>query len=54
MERAVLDQLADYFKRRLAGYPTSLSEDELMVSLDLENLLMVESLSITGGALIDI
>ncbi|XP_050233833.1 ribulose-1,5 bisphosphate carboxylase/oxygenase large subunit N-methyltransferase, chloroplastic [Mercurialis annua] len=32
MERAVLDQLAGYFKRRLAGYPTSLSEDELMLA----------------------
>ncbi|WCJ27501.1 Rubisco methyltransferase family protein [Euphorbia peplus] len=32
MERAVLDQLADYFKRRLAGYPTSLSEDELLLA----------------------
>ncbi|KAJ4822538.1 hypothetical protein Tsubulata_043422 [Turnera subulata] len=28
MERAVLDQLADYFRGRLTGYPTSLSEDE--------------------------
>lgn len=32
MERAVLDQLADYFKGRLAGYPTSLSEDELTLT----------------------
>ncbi|EEF50946.1 conserved hypothetical protein [Ricinus communis] len=32
MEQAVLDQLADYFKRRLAGYPTSLNEDELMLA----------------------
>lgn len=31
MERAVLDQLADYFKSRLAGYPTTLAEDESMV-----------------------
>lgn len=31
MERAVLDQLADYFTRRLAGYPTTLSEDESLV-----------------------
>lgn len=31
MERAVLDQLVDYFMNRLAGYSTSLSEDELMV-----------------------
>ncbi|KAK7333490.1 hypothetical protein VNO80_30264 [Phaseolus coccineus] len=30
MERAVLDQLADYFKTRLAGYPTMLAEDESM------------------------
>lgn len=28
MERAVLDQLSDYFKARLAGYPTTLSEDD--------------------------
>ncbi|KAL9665703.1 hypothetical protein QQ045_000022 [Rhodiola kirilowii] len=28
MERAVLDQLADYLKNRLAGYPTSMSEDD--------------------------
>lgn len=32
MERAVLDQLADYFKARLAGYPTTLSEDEAMLT----------------------
>ncbi|KAF2316460.1 hypothetical protein GH714_041801 [Hevea brasiliensis] len=32
MEQAVLDQLVDYFTRRLDGYPTSLSEDELMIS----------------------
>lgn len=32
MERAVLDQLADYFKARLAGYPATLSEDEAMVT----------------------
>lgn len=31
MERAVLDQLADYFKTRLSGYPTTLAEDESMV-----------------------
>ena len=31
MERAALDQLADYFKARLAGYPTTLAEDESMV-----------------------
>lgn len=31
MERAVLDQLADYFKTRLTGYPTTLAEDESMV-----------------------
>ncbi|KAH9792101.1 Rubis-subs-bind domain-containing protein [Citrus sinensis] len=29
---AVLDQLADYFKARLAGYPTTLSEDEAMLT----------------------
>ncbi|CAN0925256.1 Actin-histidine N-methyltransferase [Linum grandiflorum] len=32
MERAVLDQLAEYFNRRLALYPTSLSEDESMLA----------------------
>ncbi|KAH9743652.1 Rubis-subs-bind domain-containing protein [Citrus sinensis] len=32
MERAVLDQLADYFKARLAGYPATLSEDEAMLT----------------------
>ncbi|CAA0824556.1 Rubisco methyltransferase family protein, partial [Striga hermonthica] len=31
MERAVLDQLAEYFIKRLAGYPTTLSEDENML-----------------------
>lgn len=31
MERAVLKQLSDYFKSRLARYPTSLSEDEALV-----------------------
>lgn len=33
MERAVLEQLANYFETRLAGYPTKLSEDEFLVSL---------------------
>ncbi|CAK9186972.1 unnamed protein product [Ilex paraguariensis] len=33
MERAVLDQLAAYFETRLAGYPTTLSEDESLVIL---------------------
>ncbi|KAL5186819.1 [Fructose-bisphosphate aldolase]-lysine N-methyltransferase, chloroplastic [Glycine soja] len=32
MERAALDQLADYFKARLAGYPTILAEDESMLT----------------------
>lgn len=32
MERAVLDQLADYFKRRLTGYPTTLSEDDSLLA----------------------
>ena len=31
MEQAVLDQLADYFKTRLAGYPTTMAEDESLV-----------------------
>ncbi|XP_008807527.1 ribulose-1,5 bisphosphate carboxylase/oxygenase large subunit N-methyltransferase, chloroplastic-like [Phoenix dactylifera] len=31
MERAVLDQLVGYFEARLAGYPTTLSEDEDML-----------------------
>lgn len=37
MERAVLDQLADYFRTRLAGYPTTLSEDDSLVILALSN-----------------
>ncbi|XP_072980955.1 ribulose-1,5 bisphosphate carboxylase/oxygenase large subunit N-methyltransferase, chloroplastic [Typha angustifolia] len=32
MERAVFDQLVDYFTSRLAGYPTTLSEDEAMLA----------------------
>ncbi|CAF2347476.1 unnamed protein product [Brassica napus] len=32
MERAVLDQLADYFMRRLAGYPTTLKEDDALLA----------------------
>lgn len=32
MERAVLDQLADFFKTRLAGYPTTLIEDEALLA----------------------
>ncbi|TYI54426.1 hypothetical protein E1A91_D11G074000v1 [Gossypium mustelinum] len=32
MERAVLAQLADYFNRRLAGYLTTLNEDESLLS----------------------
>lgn len=32
MERAMLEQVADYFKRRLAGYPTTLSEDESLLT----------------------
>lgn len=37
MERAVLDQLSDYFKARLACYPTTLSEDEaLLADADLD------------------
>ncbi|GFP84928.1 histone-lysine n-methyltransferase setd3 [Phtheirospermum japonicum] len=31
MERAVLDQLAEYFINRLAGYPTTLAEDEILL-----------------------
>lgn len=31
MERAVLDQLADYFNGRLAGYPTTMSADDALV-----------------------
>lgn len=30
-ERAVLDQLVGYLESRLAGYPTTLDEDEAMV-----------------------
>ncbi|KAL2532300.1 Rubisco methyltransferase family protein [Abeliophyllum distichum] len=32
MERAVLDQLAGYFETRLAGYPTTLVEDEALLA----------------------
>ncbi|KAL3526158.1 hypothetical protein ACH5RR_014530 [Cinchona calisaya] len=32
MERAVLDQLVDFFNRRLAGYPTTLIEDEALLA----------------------
>ncbi|XP_026402639.1 ribulose-1,5 bisphosphate carboxylase/oxygenase large subunit N-methyltransferase, chloroplastic-like [Papaver somniferum] len=32
MERAVLDQLSHYFTARLAGYPTTLSEDEALLT----------------------
>lgn len=31
MERAVLDQLVGFFNRRLAGYPTTLAEDEILL-----------------------
>lgn len=31
MEHAVLNQLATYFRERLSGYPTTLSEDEALV-----------------------
>lgn len=33
MERAVLDQLAVYFVKRLDGYPTTLREDEILVTI---------------------
>ncbi|GFZ19121.1 rubisco methyltransferase family protein [Actinidia rufa] len=37
MERAVLDQLAGYFNTRLAGYATTLSEDDsLLADIDLD------------------
>ncbi|KAF5179197.1 Rubisco methyltransferase family protein [Thalictrum thalictroides] len=37
MERAVLDQLSNYFKARLARYPTTISEDEAMLAdIDLD------------------
>ncbi|XP_028771778.1 ribulose-1,5 bisphosphate carboxylase/oxygenase large subunit N-methyltransferase, chloroplastic [Neltuma alba] len=32
MERAVLDQLVGYFEARLAGYPTTLAEDESLLA----------------------
>ncbi|XP_022982701.1 ribulose-1,5 bisphosphate carboxylase/oxygenase large subunit N-methyltransferase, chloroplastic-like isoform X2 [Cucurbita maxima] len=32
MERAVLEQVAGYFERRLAGYPTTLSDDESLLA----------------------
>lgn len=38
MERAVLDQLLDYFTTRLAAYPTTLGEDESLVMLRSSNL----------------
>ncbi|EPS66857.1 hypothetical protein M569_07920, partial [Genlisea aurea] len=31
-ERAVLEQLSEYFVNRLAGYPTALSEDEALLA----------------------
>ncbi|WP_407803828.1 SETD3 family histone-lysine N-methyltransferase, partial [Staphylococcus aureus] len=31
MECAVLDQLAQYFRTRLAGYPTTLTEDDSLL-----------------------
>ncbi|KZV47565.1 hypothetical protein F511_32229 [Dorcoceras hygrometricum] len=34
MEYAVLDQLAEYFIKRLAGYPTTLDEDETLVTVN--------------------
>lgn len=37
MERAVLDQLIGYFESRLAGYPTSLKEDEDLVSNEISS-----------------
>ena len=43
MERAVLDQLAYYFNRRLTGYPTTLNEDESLVMLDLATKLTIRS-----------
>ena len=43
MERAVLDQLADYFNTRLAGYATTLSEDDSLVIWALFNLWTVEA-----------
>ncbi|KAL5717713.1 [histone H3]-lysine(4) N-trimethyltransferase [Ranunculus cassubicifolius] len=37
MERAVLDQLSNYFKQRLAAYPTTLEEDEaLLADIDVD------------------
>ncbi|KAG7017814.1 Histone-lysine N-methyltransferase setd3, partial [Cucurbita argyrosperma subsp. argyrosperma] len=35
MERAMLEQVASYFERRLAGYPTTLSDDESLVMFSL-------------------
>lgn len=34
VERAVLDQLLDYFKERLLGYSTTLMEDNSLVHAD--------------------
>ncbi|XP_074311262.1 uncharacterized protein LOC141647116 [Silene latifolia] len=32
MERAVLDQLLDYFRKRLSGYSTTLADDDLLLA----------------------
>lgn len=40
MEKAVLDQLASYFKGRLAGYPTTLDEDESMVLITVSKFIV--------------
>jgi len=39
MERAVLDQLLDYFRARLSRYPTTLTEDDALVLLGLINFI---------------
>lgn len=44
MERAVLDQLASYFRARLAGYPTTLDEDESMVHIKVQIHRLTESI----------
>lgn len=43
MERAVLDQLADYFRTRLGGYLTTLKEDESFVIFGLVNLIGIKT-----------
>lgn len=49
MERAVLDQLADYFNSRLARYPTTLAEDETLVTVYSYQLLNINPRMLLNG-----